>query len=171
MGQIGPKTIRGRLREARLKGDITDEYNSYKEEAFDIQLQASFLFRGVNYTTEYDTIEDMTATSMSLEKAFNYGGNPFVVIYVPNQKVYGLPIFCEKSGHGTNLDSEILLIEPQSYLQEITDKHKINIITRMLSESLKTKLDVDEDEVFDPFRDIKLYISNFPESSQRETLT
>ena len=42
-----------------------------------------------------------------------------MMIYVPNQKVYGVPIFCKERGFGNNRDAEILLVDP--ILREIQE--------------------------------------------------
>ena len=111
------------MRKARAANEETPKKTKYiKSFATELNIESKFLFRGVNLTlTEYEEVEELTATSLNAEKASGYGGIPFMMIYVPNEKVFGLPICCsnKRRGLGTNKDAEILLVDP--ILQEIQD--------------------------------------------------
>jgi hypothetical protein len=116
-GQING--IRRHLREA--KEQTTHDFESLKKLARKIDIKSKFLFRGVKFTTEYAEVEDLTATSLSVSAALDYGTRPFMVIYVPTQEVYGIPISCEESGFGNNSDNEVLLIQPS--IKELNEDH------------------------------------------------
>ena len=68
---------------------------------------------------EYEEVEELTATSLNADRASSYGGAPFMMIYVPNERVFGVPIYCDEKGQGTNKDAEILLVDPS--LREIQE--------------------------------------------------
>ena len=155
-GQRGGNTIRGKLRLA-LPGETTSDFDSILINMFNIDLGTHFLFRGVNNSTEYAPIEKLTATSISLEKAYSYGADPFVVIYVPNQTVIGMPVHCRKGAQGTNTDAEILLVDPEMYIEEITDEDSIQTVKEILNAFFEAKLDEGEEQE-DMFEyGIKLY--------------
>ena len=66
----------------------------------------------------------MTATSVSLKDAYNYGLLPFMIIYVPEMKVRGLPILCNDKK--ASQDSEILLLEPENPKESPKESPKKN---------------------------------------------
>ena len=118
-GFEGQKGTTGGIREelitAKANNQTTDRFKEIQEKARLIDIHSRFLYRGVSPSYEYGEVEDLTATSLSVEMALKYGDRPFMVIYVPDGKVYGLPIYCSENDaehFGTNRDVEILLIKP-----------------------------------------------------------
>ena len=143
-GQFGGDTMRGRLLEARAANESTDDFELFKKLAFKVELPSQFLFRGVSPAKEYAALEPMTATSTSLKRAYNYGILPFIVIYVPEKVVRGLPIVCEGSGQ----DQEVLLVEPGEHMEllidmrsENKDEWKANPIAQVVNEYIVNKMD------------------------------
>lgn len=138
-GQIGSDTIRSELMKARETGfSTTKRFEEIKEKALKIHIKSKFLFRGVMPAYEYAEVEQLTSTSLSIERAHHYGLNPFMVIYVPDENVYGVPIFCKRPGFGTNRDVEILLVNP--IIEEITGN----------TEEIR--------EMFVPWTDVRIYV-------------
>ena len=63
--------------------------------------------------SEHITQEEFTATSLSCNKAFDYGNKELMIIYIPGNVVHGLVIHTKQGGTGNNRDSEILLVHPR----------------------------------------------------------
>ena len=59
-----------------------------------------------------------------------------MIIYIPTQQVHGLVIkdYEEKGGMGTDLDSEILLLDPK--MRECSDKVRYEIVDHMLEKKM-----------------------------------
>ena len=55
-----------------------------------IDIKTNLLFRGVK--NEMDSVEEVTATSMSFKSALNYG-LPVMIVYVPQCRVRGLVVY------------------------------------------------------------------------------
>jgi tetratricopeptide (TPR) repeat protein len=96
-----------------------------------LSIDQTLLFRGNDSEFEFEDIEKLTATSLSVA-VLNYykKGNP-VFIYIPNKKVFGLAIdnFGEYN-KGNPQDSEILLINP--VVKKINDEELRGELGRIL---------------------------------------
>lgn len=128
MGTAGQKRGYGKF---TIRPHLYKESSEHHEKAFAyfktmyecahvIDIGQTLLFRGNDEEFEFEDIEKLTATSLSVSVLGYYNKGNAVFIYVPNKRVFGLAIdnFNEHS-KGNNLDCEILLINP--VVKEIQD--------------------------------------------------
>ena len=166
MGQMsasGKPTIRKLLysKQEKEQEEGKQIFQGMYECAGAIDIPQKILFRGFYRTFERSTIERMTATTMSLGIASStYGGGPLVLLYVPNQKVFGL-VVSSLGSERVDTDSEILLLNP--HVQEIKDeKIRLSFASkfRKLNEKYGTTFQTEPENVY-----IYEYLGYFPEEN------
>ena len=165
MGQMnysGRPTIRSLLYTKQEEGKRI--FQNMYQCASVIDIPQKILFRGVPRDFERSTIERMTATSMSLGTVSGtYSNGPLVLLYVPNQKVFGLVISAFDSGRTGDKDSEILLLNP--HVQELKDESiRSSLVSKLdkINKKYESRCETDPEYIY-----IYEYLGYFPEEKSK----
>lgn len=176
MGTAGQKFVRDNylIRPALYNADHPyhtrgkDDFRVLVSCAHTIDLGQKLLFRGLSSEFEFASIEQLTATTLSLGVTRYYYG-PLVLLYIPNQKVHGLIVNnFDMYSKGAADDSEVLLVNP--HVKRIDSKETIEKMTDLQRRLCEKHEDL---ERLLKDRDIIMYeyLGYFPEPLDSEKIS
>lgn len=145
--------FRTKAYESLSQGILPNELQNFRNVAFPFEVDTHFLFRGFGPIWEFDEIEYLTATSLSCLRAFQYMQESLCVIYIPNKTVFGLPIKADDavkeriwSIGGTEMDKEILLVDPERWIRKVDDPKLVDTVRGLVANHVVREKEDDFDD-------------------------